>query len=53
MYAALWRIIPGSTWFRVLVTVLAAVATVTALCLFVFPAIAAALAPSDVGIGAG
>jgi hypothetical protein len=37
MYAALWRILPGPGWLRVLLLVLAALLLVAALFTWVFP----------------
>ncbi len=39
MYAALWRVIPGPAWVRVLLLVLLAAAVVAACFTWVFPAI--------------
>jgi hypothetical protein len=37
MYAALWRILPGPVWLRLIIVLLAAAAVVGALMLWVFP----------------
>ena len=50
MYAALWRILPGPTWVRVLILVGLATALLTALVLWVFPIIAEFTAPQDVTV---
>lgn len=39
MYAALWRIIPGTFWVKVAVLTVAAAVVITLLMLFVFPAV--------------
>jgi hypothetical protein len=50
MYAALWRILPGPTWVRVLILVALATALLVALVLWVFPIIADFTAPQDVTV---
>ena len=37
MYAALWRVLPGPWWLRVLLLVLGAAAVIAACVLWVFP----------------
>ena len=39
MYAALWRILPGPWWLRVLLLVVIAAVVLTALVVWVFPLI--------------
>ena len=39
MYAALWRVLPGPAWVRVLLLVILAAAVVVACFTWVFPAI--------------
>lgn len=39
MYAALWRLIPGPLWARILVMVGLAAVVIAALMMFVFPAV--------------
>lgn len=53
MYAALWRILPGSTWVRVLILAVAAVALMAALAFWIFPLVQEVVAPQDVTVGAG
>lgn len=48
MYAALWRILPGPWWIRVLVLVLLLVVVLYGLFFFVFPWVADIVAPQDV-----
>lgn len=50
MYGALWRILPGPWWVR-LILVLALIAAITAaLVLFVFPFVDQFIAPQDVTV---
>ena len=51
MYAALWRILPGPTWMRVVLLVVLVVAVVAALFSWVFPWVQDLLTPDDVVIG--
>lgn len=51
MYAALWRILPGALWVRILTLSVAAVIVATLLMLFVFPAIDLALTTREVTVG--
>jgi hypothetical protein len=37
MYTALWKILPGPVWVRVVIVVVAALAVLAALAFFVFP----------------
>ena len=39
MYGALWRVLPGPVWLRALILAVAAAAILTALVIWVFPAI--------------
>ncbi|WP_372734694.1 hypothetical protein [Nocardioides sp.] len=39
MYAALWRVLPGPTWVRILAVLVGFVAVSVVLFLFVFPVI--------------
>jgi hypothetical protein len=47
MYAALWRILPGPVWVRVLILVVAAVLIIAALVEWVFPWASDTLLPQD------
>lgn len=51
MYAALWRILPGPVWVRVLIMIVLAVLVLTALVEWVFPWAAATLLPQDSTVG--
>lgn len=51
MYAALWRILPGPAWMRVVLLVVLVVAIVAALFSWVFPWVQDVLTPDDVVIG--
>ena len=51
MYAALWRILPGPAWLRVVLLVVLVVAVVAALFSWVFPWVQDLLTPDDVVIG--
>ena len=48
MYAALWRILPGPVWVRVVTLVVLATLVLTALVLWVFPVIDQLTSPQDV-----
>lgn len=50
MYAALWRVLPGPWWLRVLILVVLLAAVLTALVLWVFPLVAQFVAPQDVTV---
>lgn len=50
MYAALWRILPGPTWVRILILIGMAAVVLTALVLWVFPIIDQWTAPQDVTV---
>lgn len=50
MYAALWRLLPGATWLRVLQLLVLAALVVTALVLWVFPTVDHLTAPQDVTV---
>jgi len=48
MYAALWRVLPGPWWVRVLILLVAVTAILAALVLWVFPWVDQLVAPEDV-----
>lgn len=48
MYGALWRVLPGPWWVRLLILLVAAAAIVWALMFYVFPVIGLWLTPADV-----
>lgn len=50
MYLALWRLLPGAAWLRVLQLVVLAALVLTALVLWVFPVIVELTAPQDVTV---
>lgn len=50
MYAALWRILPGPWWVRLLILLVAAAAVLTALVFWVFPVVDQMVAPQDVTV---
>jgi hypothetical protein len=50
MYGALWRVLPGPWWVRLLILVIAAAAILTALVYWVFPVIDQMVAPQDVTV---
>jgi hypothetical protein len=47
MYAALWRILPGPVWLRVIIAVVLVAAVVAALMLWVFPWVLPFLSTQD------
>jgi len=50
MYAALWRVLPGPVWVRVLILLVALAAVLTVLVLWVFPWVDQFVAPQDVTV---
>ena len=51
MYVALWKIIPGPLWARILILVTLAAIVIVALMVFVFPWVDAVVAPRNVTVG--
>lgn len=51
MYAALWRILPGPAWVRVLILLVLAAGAVYGLFFYVFPWIAPFVVPQESTIG--
>jgi hypothetical protein len=47
MYAALWRVLPGPWWIRVLILIVALAALLAALVLWVFPFVDQFIAPQE------
>jgi len=47
MYAALWRVLPGPVWLRILLVLILAAAVVFALAAWVFPWIDAIMTPAQ------
>ncbi|WP_261166559.1 hypothetical protein [Microbacterium sp. Marseille-Q6965] len=52
MYAALWRVLPGPWWVRVLILLVLATAALYGLFFHVFPWVAATFVPDDGAIDA-
>lgn len=50
MYGALWRILPGPWWVRVLILLVAVATILTALVYWVFPIVDQMVAPQDVTV---
>ena len=50
MYRALWRLLPGATWLRVLQLAILAALVLVALVLWVFPTVDHLTAPQDVTV---
>ena len=50
MYGALWRLLPGPTWVRVLLLLVLAALVLTALVLWVFPVVDQLTSPQDVTV---
>jgi hypothetical protein len=50
MYGALWRVLPGPWWVRLLILLIAAAAILTALVYWVFPVVDQMVAPQDVTV---
>ncbi|SFR88234.1 hypothetical protein SAMN04487846_0232 [Microbacterium sp. cf046] len=51
MYAALWRILPGPVWVRVVILIVLAAAVLYGLFFFVFPWISQVINPQEVTVG--
>jgi hypothetical protein len=50
MYAALWRILPGPAWLRVLLLLILAAAALYGLFFYVFPWVSELLVPQEVTV---
>lgn len=50
MYAALWRLLPGPWWLRVLILLVVVVAVLYALFWYVFPWISPFISPGEVDV---
>lgn len=50
MYGALWRVLPGPWWVRVLILLVLVTALLTALVLWVFPFVEQFVEPQDVTV---
>ena len=51
MYAALWRILPGPAWVRVLILLVLAAATIYGLFWYAFPWVSQFIVPQDSTLG--
>lgn len=51
MYAALWRVLPGPWWVRVVILIVLAAAVLYGLVFYVFPWVSQFVAPQDVTVG--
>lgn len=51
MYAALWRVLPGPAWLRVIILIVLATVVVAVLIRWGFPWAADLLLPQDVSVG--
>lgn len=51
MYSALWRVLPGPVWVRVIIVTILAVAVLAALVEWVFPWAAETLLPQEATVG--
>jgi hypothetical protein len=50
MYAALWRVLPGSLWIKIAILTAAAAVVITVLMMFVFPAVDTAITVREVTV---
>lgn len=50
MYAALWRVLPGPAWVRILLLLALAAAVLTACALWLFPLVEQVVAPQEVTV---
>lgn len=50
MYGALWRVLPGPWWVRLLILLLLVAAVAAALVIFVFPYVDQFVTPQDVTV---
>lgn len=53
MYAALWRILPGPWWVRLIIVLLVVAAILYGLFFYVFPWVSPFISPGDVSIEPG
>ncbi len=51
MYAALWRILPGPWWLRLLIVLVAVAAVLYGLFFYVFPWVSLLITPDEVDLG--
>ena len=52
MYGALWRVLPGPWWVRLIIVLVGVAAITAALVTFVFPFVDQFIAPQDVTVEA-
>ncbi|MEG1391645.1 MAG: hypothetical protein RSC50_01925 [Aurantimicrobium sp.] len=50
MYAALWRVLPGSLWIKIAILTATAAVVITVLMMFVFPAVDTAITVREVRV---
>ena len=50
MYAALWRVLPGTLWIKIAILTGAAAVLITVLMMFVFPVVDAAISVREVTV---
>lgn len=50
MYAALWRVLPGSLWIKIAILTATAAVVITVLMMFVFPAVDTAISVREVTV---
>ena len=51
MYAAIWKILPGPVWLRIVMAAALVVAVLTVLALWVFPFVDNLMVPQGVTVG--
>lgn len=51
MYSALWKLLPGPLWVRIVTAAALAVVVLTILVLWVFPFVDSLLVPQEVTVG--
>jgi len=51
MYAALWRVLPGPAWLRVIILLVGAALVLTAMVIWVFPLIQTMMEPQEATVG--
>ena len=50
MYGALWRVLPGPMWLRIVILTVAGAAVLASLVLWVFPFVNGFITPQDVTV---
>jgi hypothetical protein len=53
MYVALWRVLPGPAWLRILILLVAVAAFLAACHFWIFPWLQPIIAPQDATVGEG